>query len=502
MPGPAPSATTSGASASSARFFGWIRSLGIIRQNGWMGGVCGGVAARLGIDPIIMRGIAVVVAVLGGPAFLLYAAAWLLLPDSSGDIHLERLIRGHFEPAMIGIIVLALFSFLPFAQGFWWAGAQFWGGLSWLASAGRVLWALLVIGLIVAFVIWAARSGRIPPAQPATSAGPTYPPAPTPSTTTSPTDAGGGAAHSASASAAPASTLPGPTTDAGESDAPGSGSGSGQPTSDQDDVADWRARQDAWRAEYAAWNAQQAADARAIKQQRSAEIRAQAQTLAVESELARRRRKAANPRTSAAYVGIALGLALVLGGIASAIALGSLAEPYALTIGLAVATAVVGASMVLAGALRRRSGFLGFVSILLIVGTLCTALPPRGHAVVWPYVSYGNSRTVSIYQPVGHVELSYPDDSQGHTADVVQNAGSVSIWLDTKADASIDVIQHASGSTVNVVKPNGETSSTSLSAGEPDSHLYSFGNGSPTVKVHIDQGAGAVTIYQVDGFHE
>jgi hypothetical protein len=52
------------------RFFTWMRGLAIVRQNGWIGGVCGGVAARLGIDPIIVRGIAVVVVILGGPALL------------------------------------------------------------------------------------------------------------------------------------------------------------------------------------------------------------------------------------------------------------------------------------------------------------------------------------------------------------------------------------------------------------------------------------------------
>ncbi|CAN5229805.1 hypothetical protein BH09ACT5_BH09ACT5_21120 [soil metagenome] len=54
-----------------ARFFGWMRGLGVRREPGWIGGVCAGIAARLGIDPLIVRGIAVVVAVLGGPAFLL-----------------------------------------------------------------------------------------------------------------------------------------------------------------------------------------------------------------------------------------------------------------------------------------------------------------------------------------------------------------------------------------------------------------------------------------------
>ena len=74
----------------SNRFFTWLRSLGVVRADGWIGGVCGGIALRTGLDPLIVRGIAVVIAILGGPALFFYAAAWLLLPDTHGEIHLER----------------------------------------------------------------------------------------------------------------------------------------------------------------------------------------------------------------------------------------------------------------------------------------------------------------------------------------------------------------------------------------------------------------------------
>ena len=85
-----------------------MRGLRIPRQPGWIGGVCAGIAARLGIDPIIVRGIVVVIAVLGGPALLLYAAAWLLLPDSYDRIHLQEAIRGNFDKAHAGIGVMFL----------------------------------------------------------------------------------------------------------------------------------------------------------------------------------------------------------------------------------------------------------------------------------------------------------------------------------------------------------------------------------------------------------
>jgi phage shock protein PspC (stress-responsive transcriptional regulator) len=474
-----------------------------VRQNGWIGGVCGGVAARLGIDPIIVRGIAVVIAVLGGPALLLYAAAWLLLPDAYGDIHLQRLLKGHFDPPIIAIIVIALLSLLPFAQGFWWTGAQFWSGLSWFPSAGRVLWTVLVIALVVAVIVWAARSGRVPPAPPHRSS-------------TSPTDAGGGAAHSASASTAPASTPSASTHPQPAESQPAES----QPTEDtvppattppattprdttppattpQDgDLADWRARQDAWRADYAAWTAQRD-DARAVRQQRSAEMRTQAQALAAEAEEARRRRRGANPRTSAAYVFIALGAALVAGGVAAAIALVGDASGFALAIALAVATGVIGLAIVTAGILRRRSGFLTFVSIVLVLCTIGAALPPRGHDLtLLPRATYWNTQHVSVYQPVGDLDLYY-DEAGSRRADIVQGAGAIMVQLQHGVSARVEIVQHTPGSSVHARRydDQGEAhavAATSRSAG--GTRTYLFGGSSPEVSVRIEQGAGDVDV--------
>ena len=96
------------ASGTGTGFYAWLRRLGVPRRAGWLGGVCAGVGARLGIDPIIVRGIVVVVAVLGAPFVLLYAIAWLLLPDTEGEIQLERLIRGIVDPAIVGIAVMGV----------------------------------------------------------------------------------------------------------------------------------------------------------------------------------------------------------------------------------------------------------------------------------------------------------------------------------------------------------------------------------------------------------
>ena len=140
-----------GLSGRGTRFFDWMRGLGLVREDGWIGGVCAAIANRLGIDPIIVRGIVVVAAILGAPALLLYAAAWALLPDRENRIHLQRLIEGDFEPAIVGIGAMALLSFLPMAQGLWWVGGGFWDTPSWADAVGRIIWTLIVLGALVAW---------------------------------------------------------------------------------------------------------------------------------------------------------------------------------------------------------------------------------------------------------------------------------------------------------------------------------------------------------------
>ncbi len=185
----------------SERFFAWMRSLGIQREKGWIGGVAAGIAVRIGIDPLIVRGILVVIALLGAPALLVYAAAWLLLPDTDDSIHLERAIKGHFDASHAAIGVVILLGLLPIAPGLWF------GASVWPEALGRVIWTAVLIGLAVWFVVWIAQRDSLP------KPGPAAPPAP-PST-------------------APAS-----------------------------EFAEWRAQQAAWREENAAFRRNEA-DARA-----------------------------------------------------------------------------------------------------------------------------------------------------------------------------------------------------------------------------------------------
>lgn len=50
------------------------------RSDAWLGGVCGGIAARFGWDSTLVRVLFVLSFLLPGPQLLLYVALWLVIP--------------------------------------------------------------------------------------------------------------------------------------------------------------------------------------------------------------------------------------------------------------------------------------------------------------------------------------------------------------------------------------------------------------------------------------
>ncbi|WP_120337240.1 PspC domain-containing protein [Cryobacterium soli] len=156
-----------------AAFFDWVRGLGFVRgRDRWLAGVCGAIASRTGLDPLVVRGIAVVIAILGGPIFFLYAVGWALMPDESGRSLVEQAVRQVFEPAMIAVGVLLFFTFVPWMQGIWWQGPpEVWGMPGWLEVLLRTSWAIgLTVGIIL-LVIYIAKRVPSPRNRPATGYG-------------------------------------------------------------------------------------------------------------------------------------------------------------------------------------------------------------------------------------------------------------------------------------------------------------------------------------------
>ena len=463
--------------------------LDIPRRPGWLGGVCAGIAYRLGIDPLIVRGIAVVIAVLGGPVFLLYSAAWLLLPDLEGRIHLQRLFEGIFDRALVGIVAVFVVGLLPVAQGFWALSAGYWGDASVFGAVQRAFWTLIIIAGAIAATIWIARATQAAAAAPAaTPATPAASPASSPATTddrpeTIPTGETAGAPAAA------------PT----EPVAPAAGAS-------EEQISAWREQQAAWKIQFDAWKAAQAADAKEQRLRRQAEARTRAAEAAAASAERRRIRRLNNPRLGGSLTAMVLGVALLAGGIAAVIATGSSDWQGAeVATGLAVATITVGLGIVVAGAFKRKAGFLGFVSVLLVFATVIVGFVPRDRQVIASIDGYGlvTSESGRWAQLAGGVSLSLMETDAPIVIDLWQGAGDVSIDIPNDVTARIETVQEGTSSSSLVFSlsaPDGTT--TTAEPLHPDvyrgAHTYDhkYGSGPTEVTVRVWQGAGTITIRQ------
>lgn len=107
-------------------------------------GVCGGIANYLGIDPVVVRVVAVALTLLDGIGIFLYVAAWLIMPErdpSDGGARTPR--SGEIAPLVIGAVLVAAGGLLLIDRVT--------PGL--LGTIGRVTWPLALIGIGVAILI-------------------------------------------------------------------------------------------------------------------------------------------------------------------------------------------------------------------------------------------------------------------------------------------------------------------------------------------------------------
>ena len=87
-----------------------IRRLGLYRDSDrLLGGVIGAFASKFNQDRTLLRGLAVASLVVSGAAAVVYAAAWMLLPDrQTGKSLLERLAKGDFDAMALGAAGIAI----------------------------------------------------------------------------------------------------------------------------------------------------------------------------------------------------------------------------------------------------------------------------------------------------------------------------------------------------------------------------------------------------------
>ena len=123
------------------KFFAALRGIGVRRRTDdkWLGGVCSGLADRLGVDPVLVRAAMVLLIMLGGIGVPIYLVAWALLPDDRDELAIERALRDG-DGGSIVLIVVAAFALFG---GSWWGKDSGWGFPWGLALTGFLVWWLV-----------------------------------------------------------------------------------------------------------------------------------------------------------------------------------------------------------------------------------------------------------------------------------------------------------------------------------------------------------------------
>jgi phage shock protein PspC (stress-responsive transcriptional regulator) len=397
-----------GGPASATRFFDWIRGIHVTRTDDrWLAGVCGAVATRTGLDPLVVRGVAIVVALLGGPVFLAYAAGWALLPDTAGRIHVERMIRGVLDPALIAIGILVVLTFVPAVQGVWWQGVPVaWGMPGWLSATLGTAWSIALVGCLVWLVVVLARRGpqRTNAGDPAGTAG----------------DAAGGSDGAAAAGTTGTRwdfwTSPQDPVGARATWWTGATTGAPEPTTSPTAASATDAGRASWR-----WDTTTTRTAADRHRDHVERMRAERE------RAAERRARWAERQPGAAFVAVGLGLALVAG--AGVAVWAQHADLPVAVLGIAAAVVVLAVATIVAGIRGRESGGLGLFSTVGVIALVVTGVLPAGTQLT---VVGGTTWRVDDVGP--GAERNYAMVVGGPTLDLraldeADGGGRVNLWL-------------------------------------------------------------------------
>ncbi|HEU4668773.1 MAG TPA: PspC domain-containing protein [Arthrobacter sp.] len=145
-----------------ADFFGWVRSHGISRgQDRWIGGVSSGIANRMGIDPLIIRGVFIVLTLFAGIGVLLYGLAWAFLPEPDGRIHVQEAGAGRWTSGMTGSLIATILGFSGLGGGFWGWGNH---------GIGPFLWTVFWVGGAIYLIYYLVQRNKAAAGTPASAA--------------------------------------------------------------------------------------------------------------------------------------------------------------------------------------------------------------------------------------------------------------------------------------------------------------------------------------------
>ncbi|WP_341956561.1 PspC domain-containing protein [Microbacterium sp. LWH13-1.2] len=401
------------------RFLLWVAGLGVVRSDGWLGGVAAGIAARLRIDPLIVRGVLVVAALFGLPVIFLYALAWALLPDLDGRIHVRDLLRRDYQPVQLGLLGMAIVGLIPTAPltgrlfGF---GYESWSALavfSWIVGL------VIVGGLLFLIVRAASRTpGASAPDLPVASADPVAPEASVPL-------GGSGTAEGADATSADSSEVYAAPAAFIDDAPPAPPAPLPSGVQDPAEVAAWRIQHRAWKEQDQAWRRRQQDAERMARDQVRRERQAEAAVFAAEAAERRRIRRASRPRAGFAIVASVIGLAIVVGAL---VGLGNGDAAVGGALGLLSAALVLAMGMIVAGALRRRSGFLAFATVLTLVAGLVAGGFSAFQGVSIGWASISNNEAAHVRQPFGDLSISLNRHDDAPRPIVVEK-GAGSTWI-------------------------------------------------------------------------
>jgi phage shock protein C len=118
------------------------------RSDRVIGGVCGGLGRYFGIDPILLRIVAVALALSGGFGVLAYVIAWIVIPEEDAD---EAALAAPITAAgsrtagaVVGAALVVVGCLLLLGQA-----------LPWLS--GDLVWPVVIVAIGVAIVASAGR---------------------------------------------------------------------------------------------------------------------------------------------------------------------------------------------------------------------------------------------------------------------------------------------------------------------------------------------------------
>jgi phage shock protein PspC (stress-responsive transcriptional regulator) len=116
----------------------------------WIAGVSAGIARRTGLDPLLIRGLFVVVTIIGGAGVLLYGLAWLFLPEEDGRIHAQEVTRGNASAGFVGALLASVIGLSALADTGGWTPAPW--GPTWFYPGFLGVPVLTVV--LIAVLVW------------------------------------------------------------------------------------------------------------------------------------------------------------------------------------------------------------------------------------------------------------------------------------------------------------------------------------------------------------